>query len=335
MPISDGGEGMLSVVAHQQEGNFHSLCVTGPNSSDINAQIYEAADCCFVEGAEACGLEKTPVLQRNPLLTTSFGVGQLILKALDLGSATIVLALGGSATVDGGAGMLAALGACFFDCDERQFIPSGGTLSDIARADFTQLDLRLAQRKLVLAADVNNPLCGQLGAAKVFGPQKGALPEGVDILQRGLLHWSDLLVGAGGIDIRHQAGAGAAGGLASGLMALLNVKMQPGIDVVLDRIHFDEGLQGADLVITGEGRVDGQTQFGKAPIGVARRADGIPVVLLCAELAEGYESVYPCGVQAVFSATPKVIDLHQAIDEAPKHLADLAENVARLFLLNR
>jgi len=243
--------------------------------------------------------------------------------------------LGGSATNDGGAGMLSALGARFYDHNDQLFVPTGGSLGQITRLDTLSLDPRLAACDIVLACDVTAPLCGELGATYMFGPQKGASKQDLVLLEQGLTHYADLLVEQGGTNVKSVAGAGAAGGFGAALMALFGLKVHSGIDVVLDAITFGQLLQGASLVITGEGLVDGQTEHGKAPIGVAKRAkaQGISTLLLCGGLSEGYQAVYDHGIDAVFSATPKVLDLPTALRLAPENLANLAENVARLVQL--
>lgn len=329
LPVADGGEGITAAIASAKPGRFHTLSVSGPLAQNHNAQIFVFEQSSVIETASACGLELLSLEQRKPMLTTSFGVGQLILKALDLGLESIILGLGGSATSDGGAGMMAALGAKFFDVQGRPIIPTGGTLRDVAGIDVSGLDQRLSRCELILAADVNNPLCGENGAAKVFAPQKGANQDEVEQLADGLEHWAWLLQRAGGRDVSRLAGAGAAGGMASGLMSLLACEAHSGIDVVLDAVDFNEKVTGASMVITGEGRVDSQTIFGKTPIGVAKRAPNCPVILLCGATGAGFESVYDAGIDAVYSASSGDVDLAEAIAQAPENLANIAESVAR------
>ncbi|NRA53610.1 MAG: glycerate kinase [Gammaproteobacteria bacterium] len=335
-PIADGGEGTMAAIANVSPGYYHQVTVKGPLSDEVNAKLLQLDNNTWViEVAEACGLALLTSEHRNPLLTSSYGVGQLMSAALDWGCSTIIVGLGGSATNDGGAGMLAALGARFYNDSDELFVPTGGTLSQIAKLDMTRFDQRLSQCKVVLACDVTAPLCGELGATYMFGPQKGATAADLPLLDQGLLHFADALVKHGGADIRLEPGAGAAGGFGAGLMSLFGLKVHSGIDVVLDAIGFDGLLQDASLVITGEGLVDGQTEHGKAPIGVAKRAkaQGISTLLLCGGMADGYQAVYDHGIDAVFSATPKVLDLPTALGQATDNLANLAENVARLVQL--
>jgi glycerate kinase len=335
-PIADGGEGTMAAIANVAGGYFHQLTVKGPLNDEVNAKLLQLDNYTWViEVAEACGLELLESEHRNPLLTSSYGVGQLMVSALDWGCTTMIIGLGGSATNDGGAGMLAALGVKFYNQSDELFVPTGGTLGQITKLDWTSLDPRLSQCEIVLACDVTAPLCGELGASYMFGPQKGATPVDLSRLDLGLEHFANELVRHGGADIRLEPGAGAAGGFGAGLMSLFGLKVHSGIDVVLDAIGFDQVLQGASLVITGEGLVDGQTEHGKAPIGVAKRAKAqdISTLLLCGGMADGYQAVYDHGIDAVFSATPKVLDLPSALKQAPENLANLAENVARLLAL--
>jgi len=334
-PIADGGEGTMAAIGNVNDGYYHRVTVKGPLSDEVNARLLQLDNNTWVvEVAEACGLELLASEHRNPLLTSSYGVGQLMSAALDSGCSTIIIGLGGSATNDGGAGMLAALGARFYNHSDELFVPTGGTLSQIAKLDMSRFDRRLSQCEIVLACDVTAPLCGEFGATYMFGPQKGASAQDLPILEQGLEHFADLL-SQQGADVRNAAGAGAAGGFGIGLMSLFDLKVHSGIDVVLDAISFDDMLDGASWVITGEGMVDGQTEHGKAPIGVAKRAKAqdISTLLLCGGMSDGYQAVYDHGIDAVFSTTPKVLDLPTALKLAPENLTNLAENVARLIRL--
>ncbi len=337
LPIADGGEGTMQAIANTKRGTFHHVNVEGPLGNMINAELLQIDDTCIIEVASACGLELLKHDQRNPLITSSFGVGQLIAAALDRNTSKIIIGLGGSATNDGGAGMISALGARFYNNQNELFRPTGGTLNQISHIDLSDVDSRLFHCEIIFASDVSAPLCGENGATYMFAPQKGAKPQDLIDLEQGLLHFDKVLEQINGSSLRSVAGTGAAGGMALPLMSLLNIQVCSGIDVVLDLINFEQSLQGADLVITGEGRVDGQTQHGKAPTGVAKRAKkyDIPVILLCGALAEGYQAVYEHGIDAVYSATPKVLDLPTAFAQAPINLANLSENVARMLVLTK
>jgi glycerate kinase len=336
-PIADGGEGTLQAISNAKGGVYHQVEINDPLNNSITAEFLQLDDSCIIEVASACGLELLTEQQRDPLITSSYGVGQLIFAALALTPSKIIIGLGGSATNDGGVGMFAALGAKFFNQENDMFIPTGGTLSQISHIDITNIDSRLAHCEIVFASDVTAPLCGETGATYMFAAQKGAKNRDLALLEKGLLHLGTTLVEQGGIDISSYPGAGAAGGMASPLMSLFNSKVCSGIDLVLDIIDFNNALEDTTLVITGEGRVDGQTQHGKAPIGVAKRAKtyDIPVILLCGAIKQGYEAVYQHGIDAVYSATPEIIDLTTAIKQTPTNLTNLAENVARLFTLRR
>lgn len=335
LPIADGGEGTMQAISAIKKGTYHQVDVEGPLGHLISAEILQINDTCVIEVASACGLELINDNQRDPLLTSSFGVGQLITAALNLDVKKIIIGLGGSATNDGGAGMLNALGGRFYNEKNEQFRPTGGTLHKIRRLDTLAINPHLHQCDVIFASDVSAPLCGENGATYMFAPQKGAKPQDLASLEKGLLHFDQLLEQVSGRNVRGLAGAGAAGGMALPLMSLFDVPLCSGIDVVLDLIDFDESLHGADLVFTGEGRVDGQTQHGKAPTGVAKRAKkyDIPVILLCGALQEGYQTVYEHGIDAIYSATPAVLDLPTALANAEVNLANLAENVARLLVI--
>lgn len=334
VPIADGGEGTMDAISNVIGGDFQSVKVLNPINEEITANYLSLNEnTCVIEIATACGLELISIDVRDPLITTSFGVGQLIQSALNSGKSKIIIALGSSATNDGGAGMLAALGARFYNDEAEQFIPTGGSLSQIEKLDLSGLDPRLNDCEIILACDVTAPLCGTTGASYVFARQKGAKMDDLAVLDAGLLHFSDMLEIQGGMAICNTPGAGAAGGIGASLMSLYGANIKSGIDVVLDAVNFEQHLTNCSLVITGEGQVDGQTDQGKAPIGVAKRAKAfdIPVILLSGALGAGYQAVYKHGIDAVYSATPAVMDFPTAMKQTPVNLANLAENVARLL----
>lgn len=337
VPVADGGEGTMTAIAHNQGGRFHHINVQGPLQQTTEAKLLELDDNCYIEVASACGLELVPQAERNPMLTSSFGVGQLIIAALKYQPKKIIIGLGGSATNDGGTGMLAALGARFYRSDNSVFVPTGGTLSEIAKIDLSQLAPELSQSDISFIADVCLPLCGEHGATYTFARQKGASEQQLTLLEQGLTHFADMLAKLSGQHIHHQAGAGAAGGMAIAFMALFNSKVLPGSEMVLKLINFEQVLTQADLVITGEGQVNEQSQYGKAPIGVAKQAKqhNIPVILLTGALSDGYETVYQHGIDAIYSATPAALPLTTALEQAPQNLANLAENIARLLIVKK
>jgi glycerate 2-kinase len=281
--------------------------------------------------AAASGLHHIPREQRNPLLASTRGTGELILDALDHGIEKIVLGLGGSATNDGGTGMASVLGIKFFDEDGEELLMQGDALQKIRSIDVSFIDPRLKHIKVEAACDVRNPLVGPFGASAVFGPQKGASPEMVTLLEKGLNKLGDVIKESMNIDVTDIPGAGAAGGLGAGVIAFLNGRLKAGIETILDIVAFDSILHEADLVLTGEGRIESQTIHGKAPIGVAKRAKkyDISVIGLAGSLGEGYEAVYEHGIDAVFSIVNGVSTLDEALCNGIKNTELTSENIAR------
>lgn len=291
--IGDGGEGSLDAVL-QAGFTAHSVEVMGPLGNPVSALIAIKGDNAFIEMAQASGLSQLPGGMKDALNASSFGTGQLILAALDKGAKKIILAVGGTATTDAGAGALQALGAKLLNAKGAEVAPGGAALINCAKIDTSSLDARLADTSFILASDVTNPLLGPTGAAHVFSPQKGATPEQVEVLEESLSHFASLVGG------HHAAkpGAGAAGGFGFMAYAFLKAEARSGIDLILDLVDFDSKLTGADLVVTGEGRFDSQSIHGKAPWGILQRAEriSIPTVLLCGDAdthhASGYAGIY-------------------------------------------
>jgi glycerate kinase len=284
-PVSDGGEGLVDVLKGPLEAEVRRLEVHGPlpgQRVEARWAYCRARDLAILEMAEAAGLTLVPPGLRDPKRTTTYGVGQLLRAALDCGPEEIVIGIGGSATNDGGTGMASALGAKFLDAAGKPIPQGGGGLSSLATIDLTDLDPRIAGTKFTVACDVTNPLTGPEGAAAVYGPQKGASPEDVVLLDRGLERLAEILKRSIGIDIRKTPGSGAAGGLGGGLVGFCNALLRPGVEIVLEMTGFNEVMKGADLILTGEGRLDSQMRFGKALAGVLRRAEqaGVPVIAL-------------------------------------------------------
>ncbi len=341
VPMADGGEGTVQALVDATGGRILKTQVVGPLGEKVNAAYGFLGNgvTAVIEMAEASGLPLVPREARDPLKTTTFGTGELIIDALNKGAQAIILGLGGSATVDGGAGMAQALGVKFLD-QKGQLITGhcgGGVLDKIAKIDVSSLDQRLQRTKIILASDVDNPLCGQRGAARVFGPQKGATPEMVGILDRNLWHFAKVIKAELGVDIANVPGAGAAGGLGAGLIAFAHAEIRRGVELVIEATGLERHLQGADLVITGEGRVDFQTAFGKTPAGVAAAAKklGIPVVAIGGGLADDARGVYEHGIDALAAGAARDMSLAEALKLSREHLANAGERVLRLILIGQ
>ena len=302
IPVADGGEGTVDCFVQAMGAQRVGVTVTnalGEKSAAAYARIGELA---IIEMAAAAGLPQVGAL-RCPGTATTYGVGELIAHAVDSGCRKILLGLGGSATNDGGCGCAAALGIRFYDADGQSFVPVGDTLGRIARIDTAEAEALLRSVEITVMCDVTNPLYGPTGAAYIFGPQKGADAEKIKSLDAGLRHFGDVIRSQLGIDVSMMPGAGAAGGMGAGCVALLSGTMQSGIDAVLDVTGFDRQLEGADLVITGEGRIDSQSADGKVVSGVARRtrAKGVPLIAIAGGIADSAGAVYDIGVSAMFS----------------------------------
>ncbi|MGE5673597.1 MAG: glycerate kinase, partial [Mycobacterium leprae] len=274
VPMADGGEGTLDALVSGTGGRYVERTVTGPLGEPVLARfgIMGDGETAAIEMAAASGLLLVPKEKRDPRITTTYGTGELMRAALDLGVTRLVVAIGGSATNDGGAGMIQALGGRLLKADGTAVGYGGAAMSALERIDRSGLDPRLARTDILVACDVDNPLCGPRGASAVYGPQKGASPEMVQQLDAALAHLADIMARDLGRDVRNAPGAGAAGGLGHALMGFLNARLRPGIEVVMEAVRIDDSLNGAALVVTGEGRTDGQTMAGKVPLGVARRA---------------------------------------------------------------
>ncbi|MER6027655.1 glycerate kinase [Streptomyces sp. NPDC001851] len=335
LPVADGGDGTVdAAVAAGFERR--EVRVAGPLGQEVPAAFALRGGTAVVEMAEASGLQRLPVGVFAPLTASTYGSGELLRAALDAGARTIVFGVGGSATTDGGAGMLAALGARFLDEDGEPVPPGGGGLAGLARADLSGLDARLSTVELVLASDVDNPLTGPKGAPAVYGPQKGASPDDVETLDAALAHFAKVLEAAVGPRAAEHAaapGAGAAGGIGYGAL-LLGARFRPGIEVMLDVLGFAPALERASLVVTGEGSLDEQTLHGKAPAGVAAaaRAAGKDVVAVCGRLALPEEALLRAGIGRAYPLTSVEPDVAQCIADAGPILERVAERIARDFL---
>lgn len=339
IPVADGGEGTVQSLVDATQGRLVEVKVMGPQGKRVEAFYGMLGDnqTAVIEMAAASGLHHVPVAQRDPKLTTSFGTGELIRHALDQGVTKLIIGLGGSATNDGGVGMLAALGARFTNADGDPIQLTGGGLHELTHIDLQDFDPRLQHCDILVACDVNNPLCGDKGASAVFGPQKGATPEDVQLLDGVLRQFGLLTEKVTGKMVLESAGAGAAGGMGAALLAYAQARLRPGIEIVLETVQLAHQVSDADLVITGEGRIDSQTVHGKTPMGVAKVAKrfDVPVLALCGCTGDNYQAVYQCGIDAVFAAVPRAMSLEDALKESDFNLADLAENVARLWVLSK
>ncbi|MFJ9967091.1 glycerate kinase [Streptomyces avermitilis] len=336
LPVADGGDGTVdAAVAAGFERR--AVRVAGPLGEEVTAAFALRGGTAVVEMAEASGLQRLPKGVFAPLTASTYGSGELLRAALDAGARTIVFGVGGSATTDGGAGMLAALGARFVDAEGEPVAPGGGGLSELALADLSGLDPRLADVELVLASDVDNPLTGPKGAPAVYGPQKGAAPDDVATLDAALGHFASVLekaIGPQAAEYAAAPGAGAAGGIGYGAL-VLGARFRPGIEVMLDVLGFAPALDRATLVITGEGSLDEQTLHGKAPAGVAAaaRAAGKEVVAVCGRLALPPQELGRAGIRRAYPLTEVEPDIAKCIADAGPILERVAENIARDFLV--
>lgn len=335
VPMADGGEGTVQSLVDATGGRVINKRVTGPAGNPVNGffGLLGGGDTAVIEMAAAAGIDYVPRDQRNPLAATTFGVGELIRAAMDLGVRRIILGLGGSATNDGGCGMAKALGARLLDRDGHSIGRGGAALTDLVSIDLSELDSRIAGIRFDIATDVTHPLTGSRGAAAIFGPQKGASPDDVRLLDRALGHFAQIVARDLGTDIDQVPGAGAAGGLGAGALCFLGGTIRPGIETVIHAAKLEEKMQGAAMVVTGEGKIDGQTVFGKTPIGVARCAKqfAIPVIGLAGTIADDSRSVYDHGIDALFSIVPGAVTLDDALAHAGANLARTAENIARIW----
>ncbi|MEO9497008.1 MAG: glycerate kinase [Vibrio splendidus] len=347
LPLADGGEGTVDVLLQGLAGQKRTHQVEGPLGELVSAEwamlepsVQNPNKTALIEIAAASGLDLLTPEQRDPLIASSFGTGQLILEAIEQGAQTIILGLGGSATNDGGAGIVQALGGRLLDRNGQEFARGGAALAELASIDLTGLDSRCADIELIVACDVDNPLCGNNGASHIFGPQKGATPEQVLLLDKALANFAQIAESqgcVGGDDpIHSRAGYGAAGGTPMGLGLLFNMQIKPGIEMVLDVLQADDVLKGADLVITGEGQMDNQTLQGKTPYGIAKRASlqGIPTIGIAGSLGTEVEALYG-EMSSLFGTVRSPQSLDQVLQEAEKNLTRTARNIAATLKLGR
>ncbi|EKY5005337.1 glycerate kinase [Citrobacter amalonaticus] len=339
LPMADGGEGTVESMVEATEGHYHFIDVTGPLGTPVQARWGMLGDgkTAVIEMAAASGLHHVPPEHRNPLLTTSYGTGELILAALDRGVEHIILGIGGSATNDGGAGMLQALGIDLLDEKGDALPEGGGALSKLATIDTSHADPRLKTVSITVACDVNNPLCGPTGASAIFGPQKGATEAMVAALDGALAVYGKRLQEFTGRDVMNAPGAGAAGGMGAALLGLLGADLKPGVEIVINALQLERLVADASLVITGEGRLDSQSICGKTPIGVARCAKRYqkPVIALAGGLTLDHQIVHEHGLDAVFSVLTRIATLPEALEDAEYNLRISARNIASVWKLSQ
>lgn len=334
-PMADGGEGTVDSVLAACAGELRSQAVQGPLGDRVQAHWGWLAQSrtAIIEMAQASGLQLLALGKRDACASSTFGTGELIRAALDAGARRIILAIGGSATNDGGAGAMQALGAQLLD-ERGRNLPGGGlALAKLASIRLDQLDPRLAQVHFEIAADVDNPLCGAHGASAIFAPQKGASPKQVEQLDAALSHFADQCAMHLPRDVRDEPGSGAAGGLGFAAKAFLGAQFRPGVQVVAELVGLEQAICGADLVITGEGRFDAQTLRGKTPLGVASIAKqhNVPVIVIAGTLGDGYEQLYAQGIDAAFALPAGPMSLAQACADAPRLLRERAADIARVW----
>lgn len=332
--IADGGEGTVDAVIAMTKGSIIQVPVHGPLMEETTATYGKIDDTsAIIEMAAASGLPMVPAELRNPLNTTTYGTGELIRDALDKGFRNISIALGGSATNDGGMGAMAALGVKFFDRDGALLTGVGSDLAKVAKVDVSGLHPAVAQTTFTVMCDVNNPLTGPDGATYTFGKQKGGTPEILDQLEAGMLSYAKVAGEALGKDIDHIPGAGAAGGLGAAVCGFLNATLKSGIETVLDLIGFDQMLEGVDLVVTGEGRIDWQSAFGKVPSGIGMRCKGkgIPAVAIVGGMGNGAEKIYDFGVESILPTINGAMDIEEALERAEELYKAAADRMFRFI----
>ncbi|MEX5443937.1 glycerate kinase [Acinetobacter schindleri] len=325
VPMADGGEGTVEALLRSLDGQGITCMVTGPLVTQQVSTYFAIVDygrTAVLEMAKANGIHLLAAEQRNPMLTSTYGTGEMIRQALDLGVSKIIIGLGGSVTNDGGAGMAQALGVQFFNSTGEAIQVCGGNLDQINQIDISQLDARLKNTEILIASDINNPLCGPNGASAIFGPQKGATPEMVQQLDRNLSHFADLVEASLGISIKNVAGSGAAGGLGFGLMAFAGAKLQSGVELIIEQSRLAEKIAQADYVLTGEGKIDSQTALGKTPFGVAQVAQQFnkPVLAFAGLVGEGIESLFDTGFTQIVGINPPDCSLEEALKNGEVNL---------------
>lgn len=339
VPVADGGDGLLEIATDALGGEICGASVSGPRMRALSSSFgwVQESKVAVIEMASASGLALLPEEERDPTETTTFGTGELIGAALDKGAKRIIVGLGGSATCDGGIGMASALGYRFLDRDGKALPPVGKSLQHIVSIDTSEVDKRLAKVVIEGVCDVTNPLTGENGASYVYSPQKGASAEQVRALDEGLSNLADVIKRELGKSIRDVPGAGAAGGLGAGLHCFVTARLEKGIDLVLDLVELEKKIQGVDLIITGEGQIDFQTKFDKAPAGVAKvaRRHGIPCIAICGSIGEKIHELYETGINSVFSICSGPQPLQEAMENGAVLLEQTVEQVIRTYIAGK
>ena len=334
VPVADGGEGTVDAVIAVTKGNIRKVKVHGPLMEETESSYGEFnGDSAIIEMAAASGLPMVPVEKRNPLHTTTYGTGELILAALERGYRKISIAIGGSATNDGGMGAMTALGVKFLDEDGNVLTGVGADLERVADIDVSGIHPAVKETEFTVMCDVNNPLTGPTGATYTFGKQKGGTPEILDRLEAGMMHYAAVIQEKLGVDADHFEGAGAAGGLGAAFTVFLKANMKSGVETVLDLIDFDGLLEGVDLVVTGEGRIDWQSAFGKVPSGIGMRCKrkGIPAVAIVGGMGDGAEKIYDFGVESILPTINGAMDIKEALDRAVELYSGAADRMFRML----
>lgn len=334
VPIADGGEGTVEALVSASSGEYRTVAVTDPLGRKINATYgIVNGDTAIIEMAQASGLPLLKEVERNPLLATSYGTGEIIKAVLDAGIRNLIIGLGGSATNDGGIGAMQALGISFSDLEGNEVGFGGKFLSKISSVDTKNMHPGIKDCNITVICDVSNPLTGPKGATHIFGAQKGADEKTLDLLESGMKNYSKIMSDYLGIDIESIPGAGAAGGLGAALVGFLGAALKPGIETVLDFVGFDKLLEGVDIVITGEGRIDGQSVFGKVPVGIARRCSGrkIPVVAIVGSMGQDAQKVYDYGISSIIPVINAAMPLEEALSRSRELMEDAADRLFRLL----
>ena len=334
IPMADGGEGTVQSLVDATGGQILTAQVLDPLGNSINAQYGVLGDgvTAVIEMAAASGLTLVPEDKRDPRVTTTYGTGELIRVALAHGCRKLIIGIGGSATNDGGAGMAQALGAKLLTASGEQIESGGGSLATLNSIDLSELDPGIAETETVVACDVNNPLTGKQGASHVYGPQKGATPEMIRVLDANLVHFDKIVQRDLSKSVGNVPGAGAAGGLGAGLMAFLDASLKSGIEIVTEATQLSKRFAGADLVITGEGQINFQTVFGKTPVGVAKvaKTHNLPVIAIAGSIADNSDGVYDAGIDAMIDIVPEPMSLENAIENATTLIETAAERAGRM-----
>ena len=337
LPMADGGEGTTRALVDATGGSMRMTAAHDPLGRGITAEYGLLGDgaTAVVEVAAASGLALLAPSERNPLITSSYGTGELIRAALDDGATKIIVGLGGSATNDAGAGMLQALGVRLLNDEDRELPAGGAALARLADIDISGLDARLHDVEVIAACDVTNPLVGSQGASAVFGPQKGATADDVALLDRALGHFAEVVERRLSVDVADVPGAGAAGGIGAALRGFLDAGFRHGVDVVIETVGLPDAVRWADVVFTGEGSIDAQTRYGKTPTGVAETAKryGRPVVAIAGHVGEGIDELHAVGIDAIFGIAPGAATLQNLLEDASANVERTAEQVTRLLML--